>query len=125
MSNCEPITGCVIQSSTFCNKARLTDFDDVALLQADIASITWKAWDADNAVLVNDTALSVSTVISDTLLTTGWDVDAIGYNFSHIVEDDVCTTTGVHTIRYHVTLSGGQSFYTRKFQPDVQASEAA
>jgi hypothetical protein len=62
----------------------------------------------------------VATVITDTLLTTGWDADSIGYNFKHAVGDDVCVVAGVHSFEYVVTLTGGQSFVTRAFTPDVQ-----
>jgi hypothetical protein len=97
--SCEPITGCVIEDSTFANKARLVDTEEVALLQADIATITWKCWDSAG-VLVGSGSLVVATAITDTLLTTGWDADSIGYNFKHTVGDDVCVVAGVHSFEY-------------------------
>ena len=120
MSGCEAITGCVIEASAFAVKARMEDTDGVALQQADISTITWKAWNAADSLLVDAASLTVATVISDTLLTTGWSKDASGYNFKHVVGDDVCVATGVHTIEYTVTLTGGLKFITPKFQPDVQ-----
>ena len=119
--SCEPITGCVIEDSTFANKARLVDTEEVALLQADIATITWKCWDSAG-VLVGSGSLVVATAITDTLLTTGWDADSIGYNFKHTVGDDVCVVACVHSFEYLVTLTGCQSFVTRAFTPDVQGA---
>ena len=123
--SCQAVTGCVIEDSAFANKGRLEDVDGVALLQADITSIVWSCWDPADALLINGASLTVSTVISDTLLTTGWNVDAIGYNFKHEVGDDVCVSAGVHTFEYLVTLATGQTFITRAFTPDVQAAKTS
>ena len=120
--SCEPITGCVMQSSTFGNKARLVDINDVALLQAGISGITWTCWNPSGTKVIDAVALVVATVISDTLLTTGWDVDAIGYNFVHAIGASVAVVAGVHTIEYRVTPVVGDPFTTRKFTPDVQAT---
>ena len=118
--SCEPITGCVIQSSTFGNKARLVDLNDVPLLQAGVTSITWKCFNASE-VLIDSGTLVVVDVLSDTLLTTGWAEDSIGYNFVHAVGDDVCIVAGVHLFEYEVTITGGQKFTTPQFKPTVQA----
>ena len=121
--SCEPIKGCVMKDSTFAVKARFSDEDDTALTQSDVSAIEWSAWNPSDTKIVDAVALTVADVLSNTLSTAGWgdDVDAIGWNFKHVVNDDVCVVAGEHTIEYKVTLSGsGQTFISRKFKPDVQ-----
>ena len=80
-------------------------------VQADVSSITVKAWDTndfDNTVLSATPA--AASVVFDTLQTDGrWNVDDTGYNFRYDVADTAMVTAG-STYRFEavVTTSGGK-----------------
>lgn len=88
-------TGIVYEDSTFSLMARF-EVDGANGVQADCSSIQMKAWDVDDYdTAVLDAALTVSSVVFDSLQTDGrWDVDATGYNFRYDVADTICTVAG-------------------------------
>ena len=105
----DPITGIVYEDSTFSLMARFT-VDGSNAEQADCSSIAVKAWkttDYENAVL--SAALTVSSVVFDTLQTDGrWTTDNTGYNFRYDVADTVCTVAGaLYRFEVVVETSGG------------------
>ena len=90
-------TGSVYEDSTFSLMARF-EVDGSNAVQADCSSIAMKAWntsDFDTTVL--SAALTVSSVVFDTLQTDGrWDtaIDSTGYNFRYDVADTIATVAG-------------------------------
>jgi len=107
--DCETTTGFVYEDSTFTLMARF-EVDGSNGVQADCVSIQMKAWNApdfDNTVL--DAALTVSSVVFDTLQTDGrWTRDSTGYNFLYDVADSICTEAGtLYLFEAVIETSGG------------------
>ena len=109
MADCEIETGFVYEDSTFALMSRF-EVDGVNATQAVCTSIAIKAWDtSDYGTEVLNAALTVSTVVFDTLQTDGrWTADGTGYNFRYDVADTVCTVAGaLYRFEVVVETSGG------------------
>lgn len=106
---CESTTGFVYEDSTFALMSRF-EVDGANGVQADCVSIQMKAWkatDFDDTVL--DAALTVSSVVFDSLQTDGrWTRDSTGYNFRYDVADTICTVAGaLYLFEAVIETSGG------------------
>ena len=119
--SCDVVYGCVVEDSTFSLLARVM-VDGVAMVQADVASIAWKAWDTtDPLTIVASGSLVVADVVFDTLQTGAiWDTDTTGYNFWHKVAHTVLTTPATYRIEHQVTLVSGDVFFLRTYQLDAE-----
>lgn len=77
-------------------RARLEKDDGTAIVQADVTEVRVKVLDRKTEQVITNATLTISSVIYNTLQTTGWTEDALGYNFKH------STTTG--------QFDGGRSY---------------
>jgi len=103
--------GTIQEDSTFSVMMRI-EADGSNAVQADISSITWAIYDADETDATATGTLTVSNVIFDTLQTDGrWSKDDTGYNFRHDVAATVLTDPGTYQIEYKVTFTGGDVSY--------------
>lgn len=95
--------------------ARVLGNAATAITQATVSSVTRKVFDLDGATPTTpvSSALTVSTVVFDTLQTDGrWATDSTGYNFLDAVDDDVFTTGGNrYRVEYVFEPSSGAKFH--------------
>ena len=83
--------------------------------QADVTSITWKAFDtADTSTVAASGTLTVADVVFDTLQTDGrWTRDTTGYNFRHNLAASVLVGGGkTYRIEHAWTPASGEVFHT-------------
>lgn len=102
--------------------ARVTDENGVVFTNASVAAPSGGllGWDlriydltsnAPDTVIYSLLAQAVVTgtdgnqIFSSSLLTTGWSLDAVGYNFRYTVPSTVATFEGGHTYRYEWRVS--------------------
>ncbi len=128
MTGARRIKAVVIEDGTFSCLARLTAMEasgprqtgDLGRVvkQADLTSITAKVFDLGPGGLVSPVEITpaptvvISTAISDTLLTLGWDADSIGYNFRFDLGPTYCATGGNrYWPEFKCTLTGGSVFW--------------
>lgn len=86
MTTCQssPIRGTAYQDSGVILMARVLGYDNAAINQASIASITLTVVDEKTGEAQDPITLDVSDVVFDTLQTGApWDKDADGYNFRY------------------------------------------
>jgi hypothetical protein len=106
--------------------ARVVGKDGAQILQADIASAKYSVYllddqDADSRTAItghSDVALIVADVIFDTLQNDAlWSVDAIGYNFRHVLDvsaNQAFTIAGRRfLVEFELTPSSGQVILVR------------
>ena len=81
-------------------RMRWTKEDGVTYVQADITSITQNTYNLNSATpytVSNTVALTVATVITDTLVVTAdWEHDSIGYNFDVVLPSSLWADGGGH-----------------------------
>lgn len=82
--------------------------------QADLSTLTWKAFTSSDGGTtwseVTSASLTVSDVVINTPVTTNvdWTRDTVGYNFRHTIASTVFTTGGVlGRVEYKATTTGG------------------
>jgi len=116
----QAIQGCVTEDSVFAVLARV-QVDGANWTQANVNSLTWKAWDVnDRSTIYASDSLVVADVVFDALQTDGrWTEDATGYNFRHDVGSGVFTTPGRYRIEYAATLTGGTQLILGPFEVNV------
>lgn len=85
------ITGTIFEDGGATILARIVGWDGNNLTQASLTGITYVIKNLNtDTVVVASTALTVSTVIYDTLQTTAiWSEDSTGFNFKHHIADTV------------------------------------
>jgi len=121
--NCDTIKGCVFEDSAFNLLARI-ESSGADVTKATAASIIWKAFNiTDEVTVVTSGTLIVANVIFDTLqLDRLWaGIDAIGYNFLHVVPETVFGSPGTYRIEHKVTMTSGTSFYLHPFEITVES----
>ena len=104
--------------------SRVLDADQTAIVQADIASIAMKVFDESGTQIGTTEALTVASVIFDTLQTDyGWstNVDSTGYNFRTTVTGATYFPTGGVRVRIEVigTAAAGGTFPLGVWEPRV------
>lgn len=102
--------------------ARVYGTGAALVTQSSVTSLTWAATNLKtSAVIVAPTALTVSTVIFDTLQTDAkWTADSTGYNFAHVIPASTFTTGGVRArVEYKVTPVSGEAFWIAWFDLSV------
>lgn len=89
--------------------ARVVGVTQLVITQASLASISRTIYLHESGdILTGPTLLTISTVVSDTLLTTyGWDVDATGWNFKDVINGTLLTTAGALRIAYTLVDTNG------------------
>lgn len=115
MTTCQssPIRGTAYQDSGVILMARVLGYDNAAINQASIASITLTVVDEKTDEAAEAVSLDVSDVIYDTLQTGGpWTKDSDGYNFRY---DALASQRpeGGRTYRYEfkLTPASGEPFW--------------
>lgn len=105
----DTVAAVVFEDSTFSLMARF-EIDGANAQQADVSSISIKAWDVDDLTTeVLDASLDKTQVVYDTLQTDSrWSEDSTGYNFRYDVEDTVCASAGIYLFRVTVNTTGGK-----------------
>lgn len=96
--------------------ARVVGNDAAAITQATVTSIERKTYDLDSATpttATDETTLTVSTVVFDTLQTDArWTEDSTGYNLRDDVDDTIFATGGHrYRVEYVVEPSSGAKFH--------------
>ena len=80
-------------------------------IKSDVDTITWKAWNIDDATTVTASGtLTVSDVVFDGLQKDGfWTIDGTGYNFRHDIAASVLATGGAtYRIEHKITPVSGE-----------------
>ncbi len=108
-------------------RARWTKEDGVTYVQADITSITQNTYSINSATpytVTNTTALTVATVITDTLVTTAdWKKDGTGYNFDVVVADSILADGGGH-YRVEFVVVGVSASDNRIYRVEVLVGDS-
>lgn len=96
--------------------ARVTDENGVVFVNTDVGAAGWDVRIYDLTATSPDTAIYSLTaqaavtgtdgnqIFAASLLTEGWSLDAIGYNFRYTVPSTVATFEGGHTYRYEFKI---------------------
>lgn len=123
-THADRFTGCVAEDSDVILLARLELNDETTDLIDDVESIDWAAYDVNGSGTATASGtLVASSVISNTLLTGAtWDVDSIGYNFTHAIAETVFTIPGRYRIEHKFTWAAGGnvSYMMPVFEIQVQ-----
>ena len=106
--------------------ARVADEDDVYLTQADIASLIYSIYKlsgtGERTAVTGHSAVSLSAadVIFDEMQigddAKGWDKDAVGYNFRHVIDissHEAFDTVGLYTVEYLILPTSRQRVVLR------------
>ena len=127
------VTGEVNQNGTFTCLGRIVSLDGTGeqvgndkapcIAQADVSAITAKVWFLGNdpgnqtpTAVSPDPTVTVSSAISDTLLTNGWDtgIDSYGYNFRFDVAATYPTVGDAwYQIEFRILLTSGTVIWLR------------
>jgi hypothetical protein len=88
----------------------LTDSAGNAATQADFAggSISYMVVNEAGTVITPSTGLTVANVISDTVLTVGWEDELPGYNFDHVITPaEIPDADTYYDVDYKFVMSDG------------------
>ena len=110
----ERITSAEDSEVTF--RDRIIDQSGDAIQQADVASIAYRVADVTApSTVVASGSLTVASVVYDTLQTTDWTADAIGYNFKGTLAG-TCFPSGekVYRVEFTFTMGSGGPLYVLK-----------
>jgi hypothetical protein len=126
MAEANDIYGTAFKNGSATLLARIVGPSGENILQGDINAVKYTVYllddqNADSRTAVAehaDVTLNVSDVIFDSLQTDAlWTVDAIGYNFRHVLdvsEHQAFTVAGRrYLVEYQLTPSGGQQILVR------------
>ena len=113
--------GTVAVGGTVACMARVRNIDTAAYItQATVSTITYSIYSLDETtqartIVTNHSAISVTvaTSVFDSLQTTlGWDEDATGYNFRHVIDISTnaafATVNTTYIVEYTITPTSGQ-----------------
>lgn len=89
-----------------------------AVTQASLASIEYRLFEKDGAVVTNPTYLTIASVIYNTLQTDGrWTRDTTGYNFLHTVTHlELAEADTTYVAEYRATDTSGNVFILGRFE---------
>lgn len=99
-----------IHDEPWAARARVPGWDGVNLTQSDVtaANCTVKRYDDGDNTETYNAAMTISSVISDTLATDNtWDEDGTGYNFSFTVPATAFPANDHYQVEFAFTTSGG------------------
>ena len=106
------VTQAIWEETSLRVMARMTDINNALILQASVASISYRAVANGDTEVVASTSLTVASVVFDTLQTTAldpaWTLDGTGYNFKYIFPPATFPTGG-DTIYLPITFTDTSS----------------
>lgn len=89
----------VLEDVGVCIMARVVGNDAAAITQATISSISHKVTDLNTNTALTSGALTVASVVYDTLQTDArWTADTTGYNFAYVIPDTVIASGGTSVV---------------------------
>lgn len=115
MMECKPVAACFWEDSGAAVRATVRDINTGSYItQAAISNVDLAVFDLsadDPTVEIYSEALTVSSVVYDTLQTDGVWTYSIGYNFKHIISSTAFPTgSHVYVLEYVFTPASGQPF---------------
>lgn len=113
MSSATIQTSKVIENSGAVLMARIVNDLGVAVVQADISSLTCKVYNNETGTLITSPTLSVGSTIYNTLQTpAAWTADSTGFNFAASLAGSCWPEGGVvYRVEVKVTPASGNPYY--------------